>query len=65
MYTENLCQVILMCYVEFYFCENSWTIIVLLHQHAATAEGPKLFKGPASYIVNVQPNRPCLHGADI
>lgn len=50
-----------MCYVEFYFC-NSWTIIVLMHQHAAIA---KVFKGPASYICNVQPNRPRLHGADI
>lgn len=45
MCTPNLCQVILMSYVEFYFCKNSWTIIVLMHQHAATAE---VFKGPAA-----------------
>lgn len=62
MYMANLCQVLLLCYVEYDFCENSRTIIVLMHQHAATAE---VFKGPASYVVNVQPNRPRLHGADI
>lgn len=54
-----------MCCVEFDLCEKSQTITVLLHQHAATAERPKVFKGPASYIVNVQPNRPRLHGADV
>lgn len=42
MCTANLCQVILMCYVEFYFCENSRTIIVLMHQHAATADLPRM-----------------------
>lgn len=62
MCTANLCQVILMCYVEFYFCEKCRTTIVLMHQHAATAE---VFKGPALYTVNIEPNRPHLHGADI
>lgn len=54
-----------MCYVEFYSSKNNQTLIVLMHQQAATGEGPKVLEGPASYIVNVQLNRPYLHGDDI